>query len=157
EPFLEEVLKYEGTRLGRQEIYGELLDLEELGIIPRSSIRLWPSNKSLPEFTFIIMSRDTAFTEKTVDLETFERDPTGCEVWGVCIEETMTARFSMHTEKKAVYSAMLLDAWTDLLGFPDLVNRVKKERVKRYGAPTPVQIHPHYGATSLRTDGRRCD
>lgn len=155
--FVEEILKYEGTRLGRQEIEGELLDFTEMGIIPRSSLRIWPAKQPLPEFQFIIMSLDTAFTEKTRDPDTFERDPTACTVWGVFYEQTVEETYSLATEKRALPSVMLLDGWQDMLGFPELVTRVKKEAKARYGAPTPSIIHPTYGPVNLRTDGRRPD
>lgn len=157
EEFIDEVSKYEGTRLGRQELHGELLDLEELGIIPRSSMRVWPAAKPLPEFTYIILSLDTAFTEKTRDEETFERDPTGCTVWGVFHEKTVESSYGTTTEKKALASVMLLDAWEDMLGFPELVSRVKVELKKRYGASTPTLVHPQFGPINLRTDGRKPD
>ena len=80
--FFENVVKYEGTSLGRQELYGELLDPEESGYIKRSWWRLWPYDKPLPKFSMVIMSLDTAFTEKTVDKEEMKADPSACSVWG---------------------------------------------------------------------------
>jgi len=155
--FVKEITKYEGTRLGRQEIYGELLDLAELGIIPRSSIKQWPASQPMPEFNFIVLSLDTAFTEKTIDRDTFERDPTGCTVWGVFYEKTLENSYGARTEKKALASVMLLDAWQDMLGFPELVARVKRELKATYGAPTVPAVHPVWGASRLATDGRRPD
>lgn len=157
EEFVKEITKYEGTRLGRQEIYGELLDLTELGIIARSSIRQWPADRPLPEFVYIVLSLDTAFSEKTVDRDTFERDPTGCLVWGVFFEKTVEASYGSRTEKKAIASAMLLDAWEDMLGFPDLVDRVKRELKATYGAPSTPVVHPVFGPARLSTDGKKID
>lgn len=118
--FFENVVKYEGTSLGRQELYGELLDPEESGYIKRSWWRLWPYDKPLPKFSMVIMSLDTAFTEKTVDKEEMKADPSACSVWGVFA----------HGKEQHV---MLLDAWEDHLGLPALIDRVRKERHFTYG------------------------
>lgn len=118
--FFENVARYEGTKLGRQELYGDIIDPEEAGIVKRSQIRLWPRDKPLPLFSLIIMSLDTAFSEKTFDKKAQETDPSACTVWGV-----------FEHERKP--NVMLLDAWADQLGFPDLVTRVKKERLFTYG------------------------
>lgn len=118
--FYDEVAKYEGTRIGRQELEGELIDPEEEGIIKRSQWRQWPSDKPLPAFNFVLMSLDTAYTERTYDRKTMEADPTACEVWGLFI----------HKKKMCV---MLLDAWEDYLALPELVKRVREERAITYG------------------------
>ena len=72
--FFDNLVQYEGTTLGRQELYGELIDPEESGIIQRSWINLWPAAKALPKLDFIIMSLDTAYTEKSLDRK---GDPAG--------------------------------------------------------------------------------
>jgi phage terminase large subunit-like protein len=118
--FYDEVAKYRGTKLGRQELEGELIDPEEDGIVTRSQWRLWPANKSLPHFITVIMSLDTAFTEKTYDKKTQEADPSGCEVWGL-----------FEHDKKL--NVMMIDAWDEYLGFPELVAKVRVEYKKRYG------------------------
>lgn len=124
--FYENIAKYEGTKIGRQEIYGEIIDPEEAGFVKRSDIRMWPAKKPLPKFRFIIMSLDTALTEETWDKKTQTGDPTACTVWGLF----------EHERKEHL---MLLDAWEDYLGFPQLVRRVKLERTKTYGdADEPV-------------------
>ena len=118
--FLEEITQYEGTQLGRQEIHAEVLDPEESGIVKRSQFRLWPASNPLPSFEYIVMSLDTAFTEKSMDRKTHDPDPTACSVWGV-----------FRQDKKPAF--MLLDCWQDHLGLPDLIDRVKKEYSVRYG------------------------
>jgi len=40
--FQKQILQYEGTKLGRQEIYAEILDPEESGIVKRDMFKLWP-------------------------------------------------------------------------------------------------------------------
>lgn len=120
EKFFNEVAKYEGTQLGRQELAGELIDPEESGIVKRSQWRLWPHNKPLPRFVHIVYSLDTAFTEKTFNSEQKEPDPTACIVWGMF-------------QKGNVYHVMLLDCWDDFLGFPQLVERVRTDMKNTYG------------------------
>lgn len=124
--FFMSIAKYEGTKIGRQEIHGEILDPEEAGFVKRSEWRMWPADKPLPKFQFILLSLDTAFTEKAFDKKTREPDPTACSVWGV---------FS--TQVKGLgeirKNAMLLDCWEDWLTFPNLIKRVKRERKLLYG------------------------
>ncbi|HRC86186.1 MAG TPA: terminase family protein, partial [Thermoanaerobaculia bacterium] len=120
--YFERLQKYEGTAIGRQELYGELLDPEDSGFIRRSQWKLWPAKDALPVFKFVVMSLDTAFTEKTFDKKEQQGDPTGCSVWGV-----------FEIDRKA--QVMLLDCWEDYLGLPALITRVKKERKNAYGSP----------------------
>lgn len=125
EYFFESIAKYEGTRVGRQEIHGEVLDPEEEGFVKRSQWRVWPHDKPLPKFSFIVLSLDPAFTEKNYDKRRQENDPTACSVWGVF----MIPRQG----KPPMPNVMLLDAWEDWLGFPNLVRRIKKEKEYTYG------------------------
>ena len=125
EYFFESIAKYEGTRVGRQEIHGEVLDPEEEGFVKRSQWRMWPNNKSLPKFKYIVLSIDPAFTEKNYDKRRQENDPTACSAWGV---------FDVPRQgKPPLPHVMLLDAWEDWLGFPALVKKVKKEQTYTYG------------------------
>lgn len=123
------IAKYEGTAIGRQEIWGDVIDPEEAGFVKRSDWRLWPYGKPLPKFRFIVMSLDTAFTEKTWNKKDQKRDPTACTVWGLF----------EHERKEHV---MLLDAWEDHLGFPALLRRVKEERQMTYGDSDEPIIRP---------------
>lgn len=149
--FMEELLKYEGTAVGRQEIYGELLDPEDSGFIRRSHWKVWPKDQPLPHLHFIVMSLDTAFTEKTFDVKEQTGDPSACSVWGVF-------------ERDGKANAILLDCWEEYLGLPDLIKRVKKEREMTYGAPDlplanergPLFGRPLYGKVKEGT-GRKCD
>lgn len=118
--FFDDVRKYEGTRLGDQELLGLLIDPEEDGIVKRSEWRMWKCNAPLPRFIAIIMSLDTAYTEKTFDRKTHEPDPSACEVWGL---------FYVGKE----LHVMLLDAWDDYLGLPELIKRVRDESQVTYG------------------------
>ena len=159
----ERVSVYEGTKTGEQEIHGRLLSLDDAGIIKKEWLQMWPAAKKdgtpnpLPKFDFLIMSLDTAFTEKTLDKETGDPDPTGCEILGA---------FTMPGEKprdlfgKRVYpptQVMLLDAWDDFLGFPELVKRVLAELKTEYGAADDAFIAPMIGPDYQRGTGRKID
>lgn len=128
--FKQTVLQYEGTQLGRQEIYAELLDPEEQGIVKRSWFKLWPHDKLLPRFEFIVMSLDTAFSEENYDTKTGNTDPTACSVWGI---------FKLPNNIESGYRCMLLDCWEARLGFDELVERTKKEAAFKYG-PTEKAV-----------------
>ncbi len=109
ENFRRQILAYEGTKLGRQEIYAEIIDPEEGGIVKRDWFRLWPDGKPFPKFEYIIQSYDCAATEKT------QNDPTACTVWGV------------FKPLDGPMSVMLIDAWQDRLQYPDLRPKVVEE------------------------------
>ena len=143
--FFDQLQQYEGTTLGRQELYGELIDPEESGIVKRSQFRLWAHDKPLPRFDLVILSLDTAFTEKTLDKRSGDPDPTACTVWGV-----------FHHEKRN--NIMLLDCWEDHLGMPDLIRRVKKEMNIAYGDDDDnALIKPMFGSSKPLTSGRKPD
>ena len=95
--FFRQLEQYEGTTIGRQELYGELIDPEESGIIKRSDFRLWPSKQPLPAFDYIIMSLDTAFTEATYDKKKGDPDSTACVVMGSFHDKRATATSSCST------------------------------------------------------------
>ena len=142
--FFDQLAVYDGTKLGRQELYGELIDPEEAGIIRRSQLRLWPTEQPLPSFQWIIMSLDTAFTEKTIDRKG-DPDPTACGVWGVFLHEKRT-------------NVMVLDCWEDHLGLPELSRRVQKEMRCRYGDDVDEpMIQPIIGSRKAAGSGRTPD
>ena len=114
--FMEQILQYEGTKLGRQEIYAEILDPEESGIVKRDWFKLWPADKQLPQFQYVVQSYDCATSEKT------HNDPTACTVWGV---------FKPNDDKPM--SVMLIDCWTEYLQYPELRPRVVEEFSSIYG------------------------
>ena len=142
--FFKQLEQYEGTTLGRQELYGELIDPEEAGIIKRSWFRLWPAKKPLPKLDWIIMSLDTAFTEATFDKKS-GADYSACTVWGV---------FNWD----GVANIMLLDCWAEQLGLPDLMKRVKRELQNRYGDDEDTAVvRPMFGSSKPMTSGRAPD
>lgn len=123
-PFMRQITQYEGTNLGRQEIYAELIDIEESGILKRSWFKRWPANKAFPDIEYVIQSYDTAFTANT------ENDPTGCLVFGV-----------FRPSPDEPYCVMILDAWTDHLKYPELRTRAKDDYKATYGpGEAPVDL-----------------
>ena len=115
--FKKQILQYEGTTLGRQEIMAEIIDPEEAGIIKRNMFRLWGANKPLPQFQYVIQSYDCATSDKTAN------DPTACTVWGVFKPEDRPT------------SVMLIDCWSEHMQYPDLRPRVLEEATEIYGDP----------------------
>jgi predicted phage terminase large subunit-like protein len=143
--FQQQLLKFEGTTLGRQEIYAEVLNPEEQGIIKRNWVKLWPAKKPLPALEHIVMSLDTAFTEQTRDKKTSDSDPSACVVLGLFYEN----------EKPNI---ILLDCWEDRLGMPELIKKVKREMEVYYGEDDqkPI-IKPMYGPSRMINTGRKPD
>lgn len=144
--FRDQVLRFEGTEIGRQEVYGELLDLSDSGILKRSWFKLWPAKNAkgepnkLPYFETIVISMDTAMTEHTTS------DRTACTVWGVFKD----------VEKKT-QNALLLDCWAERLTYPELRDRAKAAWTSRYGEgrgqlPTTFLIEDKGSGISLRQD-----
>ena len=147
--FYDNLVQYEGTTLGRQELAGELIDPEESGIIKRSWFQLWPAKKHLPRFDWIIMSLDTAYTEASVDKKG-DADPTACSVWGVFHMPSSTGTGMNH--------CILLDSWEEHLGLPDLIKRVKRELNTAYGDDQDqALIRPMFGSDKPQNSGRKPD
>jgi predicted phage terminase large subunit-like protein len=107
--FKRQILQYEGTTLGRQEIHAEIIDPEEGGIVKRASFRLWPKDKPFPKFEYVLQSYDCATSEKT------QNDPTASSTWGIFKPED------------GPMSVMLIDCWQDRLQYPDLRPKVVEE------------------------------
>lgn len=152
--YRQQLLQYEGTQLGRQEIYGEIIDPEESGIVKRSWFGLWPATSPLPAFDEIILSLDTAFTEEARSKETGDPDFSACTVWGVWHSKPLNSDPNLPPQ----LNAMLLDAWDERLGLPDLISRVKKELKARYGGDEQrPAIKPTFGPRNLVDAGRSPD
>jgi phage terminase large subunit-like protein len=113
--FQKQILQYEGTNLGRQEIHAEVIDPEEGGIVKRDWFRLWPSHKSFPKLEFIVQSYDCATSDKT------HNDPSGCITFGV------------FKPLDGGMSVMILDCWNEHLQYPDLRPKVIQEYETVYG------------------------
>lgn len=109
ENFQRQILQYEGTKLGRQEIHAEIIDPEDGGIVKREWFKLWPSKKEFPKFEYIVQSYDCATSEKT------QNDPTAAGTWGV------------FKPLDGPMSVMLIDCWQDRLQYPDLREKLQDE------------------------------
>jgi predicted phage terminase large subunit-like protein len=115
ENFRKQILQYEGTTLGRQEIYAEIIDPEEGGIVNRAMFKLWPAGKDFPEFEYIIQSYDVATSEKA------QNDPTACITFG------------MFKPTDGPMSVMVIDCWQERMMYPDLRPKVIEEYENVYG------------------------
>lgn len=142
--FLSDLAMYEGTEIGRQEIHGELLSIGDAVIVKEKWLRLWPANKPLPWFDYVVVSMDTALTEKTYDKKQFKNDPTACTVWGVFSHEKR-------------WNTMLLNSWDDLLGMPQLIEAAKKEMRQVYGRRTEKFLDALVGPQYTREQEKKPD
>jgi phage terminase large subunit-like protein len=113
--FQKQILQYEGTKLGRQEIHAEIIDPEEGGIVKREWFKLWPAHKAFPKFEYIIQSYDCATSDKT------HNDPTGCITLGAF--KPMDGGMCI----------MIIDCWQEHLQYPDLRPKVIEEFEVIYG------------------------
>jgi predicted phage terminase large subunit-like protein len=113
--FRKQILQYEGTTLGRQEIYAEIIDPEEGGIVSRDMFRLWPAGREFPKFEYIIQSYDVATSEKA------QNDPTACITFGV------------FKPLDGPMSAMVIDCWQERMQYPDLRPKVIEEYETIFG------------------------
>lgn len=138
EEFRKEIMQYEGTLLGRQEIYAEILNLDGATIFKKEWFRLWAAGKPFPIFEYIVMSYDTAYTEKT------SGDYTACSVWGIFREENGTL------------SALLIDFWKDRLGYPALRAKVLQNWDTAYGK-APEEIAERMRRFGREARGRKPD
>jgi len=106
ETFFKQLETYEGTDMGRQEIYGEILDPEASGIVKRKWFKMWPASMPTPELEYVIVSYDPATSEKTTN------DPTACTAWGI------------FEKQDAGTCVIMLDAWDHHLNYPELRRKV---------------------------------
>jgi len=113
--FQKQILQYEGTKLGRQEIHAEIIDPEEAGIVKREWFKLWPDGKPFPKFEYVVQSLDCATSEKT------QNDPTAHITFGVFKPED------------GGMCAMVIDCWQEHLQYPDLRPKVLDEFETIYG------------------------
>lgn len=158
--FFTQVAQYEGTRLGRQELHAELIDPRESGIIKQGWFNPWPHTQKLPRFEHILQSYDTAFTEKTLDRKSKDPDPSAASTWGVFVLTDEHRKLAQNQIPKHIkHGVLLLDCWSDHLGFPELRQRVKTEYYKSYYGPDgderradTVLIEAKGSGISLRQD-----
>lgn len=84
------------------------------GILKTSHFQLWPCDRELPVFEYIVQSYDGAYSEET------KNDPTACLVLGMF-------------QFGKVRGAMVLDAWSDHLGYPKFRQQVIDDWHVLYG------------------------
>ena len=113
--FQKQILQYEGTNLGRQEIHAEIIDPEESGIVKRNWFRLWPDGKPYPRFEYVVQSYDCGFKDGE------HNDPTGCITFGV------------FKPLDGGMCVMVIDCWQDKLQYPDLRPKIIDEYETVYG------------------------
>ena len=113
--FQKQILQYEGTNLGRQEIHAEIIDPEEGGIVRRDWFKLWPNNKPFPKFEFIIQSYDCGYKDGAAN------DPTGCITLGA------------FKPLDGGMCVMVIDCWQEKLQYPDLRPKIIDEFETVYG------------------------
>jgi predicted phage terminase large subunit-like protein len=126
--FFKQLETYEGTDLGKQEIYGEILDPEDTGIVKRRWFKMWSAKRETPTLEYVIASYDPATSEKT------HNDPTACTVWGIFENPDIGT------------CVILLDAWDDHLSYPELRKKVVSDFKEVV-----------YGADNTFAKGRKAD
>lgn len=124
---LETVKQYEGTNFGKQEIHGIVLDEDEGAIFQRSWFRLWPHNRELPVFSYIVVSIDGAFSEKET------ADNSAATVWGVFRLSKRVNNSPLSVWMPSKPCVMLLDCWQGRFRYPQLVEEVRKALELSYG------------------------
>ena len=92
------------------------------GILKTKNFGMWPVERGLPPFEYILQSYDCAFTEKT------SGDPTACTVWAIFTHE-------------GIKQCMLIDAWDEHLGYPELRKRAIRDWSTEYGGMTKESPH----------------
>lgn len=115
ETMFREIARYDGTSIGNQELYGEIISGDTAGFIKRSWIKLWPAHEPYPKFDYIFTSYDPAFTEKK------ENDPTGIVIIGVFKDIDLN------------YSLMALDGYEEWMSYPDLKQQIIIDYETHYG------------------------
>jgi len=130
--YLDNMERYKDTPLGKQEIYGEIISAGMEGIFKRGWIRLWPRHKPLPEFDYLIISMDTAFTEKTFNTKTRQPDYSACLALAVFKEKL--------PDGTKVNAVLICDAWDEHLSFPDLREKTLKQFNHSYNQTRPELI-----------------
>ena len=132
-----------GTLMGRQEIDGLYIDEEsDLTIIKRHWIKLFPATmadgapRKLPPFMFVLESYDTASSEENYDAKQQNTDPSGSIVLGIFnAKDAFTPAELSKLGIKSKYAAMLLDAWTERLGLPELLDKARAQHRTKWGSP----------------------
>jgi len=113
--FQRQLESYRGSKLYEQEVLGQIVDLEDGKVVSRDMFKMYPAERPFPKFEYILMSLDTAYTDKTYN------DPTACTTWGV------------FKPLDGPMSVLLIDCWAEHLTFPKLKPKVLDEWRLSYG------------------------
>lgn len=113
--FRAQLEQYKGSKLYDQEVMGQIVDLEDGKVVSRSMFKMYPHDRPLPKFEYIVMSLDCAYTDKTYN------DPTASTTWGV------------FKPMDGPMSVLLIDCWAEHLTFPSLKPKVLDEWRNSYG------------------------
>jgi predicted phage terminase large subunit-like protein len=113
--FQKQLETYRGSKLYEQEVMGLVVDLEDGKVVGRDMFKMYPHDKPLPKFEYIVMSLDCAYTDKTYN------DPTASTTWGV------------FKPLDGPMSVLLIDCWAEHLTFPQLKPKVLEEWRNSYG------------------------
>lgn len=113
--FRAQLEQYKGSKLYDQEVMGLLVDLEDGKVVGRNMFKMYPHDRPLPKFEYIVMSLDCAYTDKTYN------DPTASTTWGV------------FKPMDGPMSVLLIDCWAEHLTFPSLKPKVLDEWRNSYG------------------------
>lgn len=119
ERFGEQELKNLKAQLGEYGTAGQLQQRPAPaggGILKTKHFQLWPKDRELPVFDYIVQSYDGAYDDNSMS----DNDPTACTVWGC---------FTWKGEA----GAMLLDAWDEHLGYPAFRKKVLEDWKSPYG------------------------
>jgi phage terminase large subunit len=115
-------------------------DIEASGIFKRPWFRLWPHDKKLPEFSYIVMSVRTSFDdEKKKPKERKVSGPVCCGIYGVFNineafkEEKLRKAMGLGEDRK--YAALLCDYWSEPLSFGETLEKVREAYRTKFGSP----------------------
>lgn len=137
ESYRNQLLAMAGTLMGRQEIDAAFIDEEsDLSIIKRHWIKLWPATLKLPELSFVLEVYDTASSEENFDAKRQQTDPTASIVLGVFnVEQVFGKEWKRKHGVRGKYAALLLDAWAERLGLPELLDKARAQHRTKWGSP----------------------
>jgi predicted phage terminase large subunit-like protein len=102
------------TRL--QEIFGELLGEDELGIVKRNWFKILKTKDKYPKLMHVFNSYDTAYTIKK------RNDPSACVKFGI-----------FKDKEDGEWCALILGAWCKRLEYPELKDKIVEDWNMAYG------------------------
>lgn len=173
--------RYDGTRLGEQELYAKLLTGNENAIVKEHWWQVW-TDDALPRLDFVILSLDTGYgeeaekqREKRKNEANPDPDPSACTIWGLFsgdqvrpegyrpADEAEAHRPGWHDRWNAepgtgevdadLQRIILLHAWKGQFEFDELLERVIAS-IQRY-KPDKVYVEAKANGLSVIQELRR--